>query len=112
MSENKFQPVEAEESTGKVWWSAFVSQVPGILVFVVIVAAFFAYSLGGGEDLFHGIGMLLVGPVVYLAPSAVAWNRKHNNRAAIITLNILLGWTLIGWVGALVWAMTKDVEGK
>ena len=102
MEDNRFQPVEAEKK-------GFASQVPGIIAFVVIMAAMVAYY-SGGEGFFHGIGMLLVGPVVYLVPAAVAWNRKHNNRAAIITLNILLGWTVIGWVGALVWAMTKDVE--
>ena len=26
----------------------------------------------------------------------------------LIALNILLGWTVIGWVVALVWALTKD----
>jgi hypothetical protein len=29
---------------------------------------------------------------------------------AITVLNVLLGWTFIGWVVALVWASTMDVE--
>nr|WP_320118036.1 superinfection immunity protein [uncultured Marinifilum sp.] len=43
---------------------------------------------------------------VYFIPTFVGWNKKNVN--AIILLNIFLGWTFIGWVVALVWAVTKD----
>lgn len=43
---------------------------------------------------------------LYFLPSIVGWHKR--NAAAIITLNVLLGWTFIGWVVALVWAMTHD----
>jgi hypothetical protein len=42
----------------------------------------------------------------YFIPAIVAGARKHHNAGAIFMLNLLLGWTLIGWVGALVWACT------
>jgi hypothetical protein len=45
---------------------------------------------------------------VYIIPSFVAWERRHRNRNAIIALNILLGWTFVGWAVALVWALTVD----
>ncbi len=106
MGDNKFQPVETEESTRKVWWSKLGTQAPGIMVFTVIVIAFFAFDSGEGNFL-DGLGMLLIGPFIYLIPGAVAWHRKHNNRNAIIMLNILLGWTFLGWVDALVWALTN-----
>jgi hypothetical protein len=32
---------------------------------------------------------------------------KHN-AGAIFALNLLLGWTLVGWVVALVWALAVD----
>jgi Superinfection immunity protein len=38
----------------------------------------------------------------HFMPTIVAWERYHNNRGAIFVLNVLLGWTLIGWVVALV----------
>ena len=41
---------------------------------------------------------------VYLAPAAIAWFRFHSHAAAIAALNVFLGWTLLGWVVALVWA--------
>jgi len=33
---------------------------------------------------------------------------KKRNVGAIFVLNLFLGWTLVGWVVALVWACTKD----
>jgi len=48
--------------------------------------------------------------VVYFFPTVVAFSRRHRNRAAILTLNLLLGWTMLGWIGALVWSMTANTE--
>ena len=44
----------------------------------------------------------------YFAPSLVAFARIHSKRQAILALNILLGWTAIFWVAALVWALTEN----
>ena len=41
---------------------------------------------------------------IYFTPSIVAHQNKHPRRTAIRVLNLLLGWTFIGWVVALVWA--------
>lgn len=43
---------------------------------------------------------------VYLAPVIVAYGRGHHNRHAIAALDVLLGWTVIGWIASLVWAFT------
>lgn len=43
---------------------------------------------------------------MYLVPAIVAMARHHHNGGAIFALNLLLGWTLIGWVASLVWALT------
>ena len=48
------------------------------------------------------LGLLLF----YFAPTIVAGLRKHHNAMAIGALNLLLGWTVIGWIAALVWALT------
>lgn len=45
---------------------------------------------------------------LYFLPFIVATNKSHNQTGAILVLNILLGWTLIGWVIALVWACSND----
>lgn len=50
--------------------------------------------------------VLLCALAIYFAPTEVARQRHHPQIAAIFVLNLLLGWTLLGWVGAMVWAWT------
>ena len=45
--------------------------------------------------------------IIYFLPSIVAHNRKHKNASAIAILNLFLGWTLLGWVVALIWAVSN-----
>lgn len=42
----------------------------------------------------------------YLTPMIVAYARGHKNTLAISVLNLLTGWTVIGWLVALVWSCT------
>ena len=52
--------------------------------------------------------LLAVGVVIYFLPSYVAVKRCHKNAGAIIALNILTGWTFLGWVVSLVWALKAE----
>lgn len=54
----------------------------------------------------HFIG---VGFVMYFLPSIIAFARSKRDIVGIILLNFFLGWTVIGWVVALVWAAKTDV---
>lgn len=36
------------------------------------------------------------------------YGKDKRNAGAIFALNLFLGWTLVGWVVALVWAVSKD----
>lgn len=56
---------------------------------------------------FAGIlaGVILLG--LYVAPGFIASARRHHNAPAIWALNILLGWSALGWIAALVWALTQ-----
>jgi len=49
---------------------------------------------------------------IYLIPSIMAAWHKHSKRDAIQLLNILTGWTFIGWVVAAVWAYTENNRNK
>jgi hypothetical protein len=42
--------------------------------------------------------------VLYLVPSIDAIYRKHPKTGWIVLLNLLAGWTLLGWAMAFVWA--------
>lgn len=54
--------------------------------------------------------VILVSIGIYFIPYIVAKQNKKQNAGAIGALNFFLGWTLVGWVVALVWAMSKDVS--
>ena len=44
--------------------------------------------------------------VLYFGPAIVAAIRKHHQQNAIFIPNFLLGWTVLGWIVALIWATT------
>jgi len=44
---------------------------------------------------------------LFILPSIVAAVRGHGSYGAIIAVNFLLGWTLIGWLWAFIWSLTK-----
>jgi len=46
---------------------------------------------------------------MYFLPSILAFARSKRDTTAIVLLNFFLGWTMIGWVVALVWAVKTDV---
>jgi hypothetical protein len=93
------------------------SSVPWILAATALVSLC-ALLIGG---ILHSQGMspevaelLIKGGLVvlavlmtasfYFAPSMVARSRQHRNFKAILALNILFGWTFIGWAVAMIWA--------
>lgn len=43
---------------------------------------------------------------LYLLPTLIAALRSHHNTGAIAILNIALGWTILGWLAALIWSAT------
>lgn len=54
--------------------------------------------------------ILLIG--IYFLPSIVAMCRKHVNFTAIFILNLFLGFTLFGWVFALIWAVYNSTTER
>lgn len=56
----------------------------------------------------NGIIFLIIFFMMYFLPGLIASQRKHSNRGPIWAINFFLGWTFLGWVAALVWAMTSD----
>ncbi|TRZ50036.1 superinfection immunity protein [bacterium] len=44
---------------------------------------------------------------IYFLPTLIAFLRQHKNSLAIFLLNLLLGWTVLGWVASLVWSVMK-----
>ena len=50
---------------------------------------------------------LVIAALLYFVPTLVAGLRHHHRTTAIFLLNLFLGWTFVGWVGALFWACTN-----
>lgn len=44
----------------------------------------------------------------YFAPALVAAARQRSNKNAIFVLNLFLGWTVLGWIIALIWSVMED----
>jgi hypothetical protein len=62
----------------------------------------------------HFLGLLFFplfgfGFVLYFLPTLIAFARNKRDTTSILLLNFFLGWTAIGWVIALVWAVKVDV---
>jgi len=50
--------------------------------------------------------LLVILIFMYFIPWVVASVRKHPQQNSIMVLNLFLGWTFIGWVIALIWAVS------
>lgn len=55
-------------------------------------------------------GLLFLMVIIYIIPILVSAFRGHNNIASISALNILLGWTGLGWAAALIWSLSDQEE--
>ena len=55
-----------------------------------------------------GLLAIVIAVPIYFAPSLVARRRKKRNAVAIFALNLLAGWTIIGWGAALIWSFMAD----
>jgi len=49
---------------------------------------------------------------IYFAPALVAFWRDHPNYYSILIVNLLIGWTIIGWFITLAWAFAGFNENK
>ena len=49
---------------------------------------------------------LVILGLLYFTPTLIALSRGHHNAGPIFVLNAVLGWTVLGWIGAFVWSLT------
>jgi len=50
-----------------------------------------------------------IGTVLYFLPTIIAAIKSKRDTLAIFLLNFFLGWSVIGWIIALIWAAKSDV---
>ena len=49
---------------------------------------------------------------VYLIPTIIAFSRGHASKWGIGVLNIVLGWSLVFWVVALIWSLSNKGQSQ
>ena len=89
-----------------------ISRLVGLTILILL---FFLTLLVGSLfsetfDVVYVLPPIALGIYLYILPSLVAYRRDHRNLVPIIIVNLAFGWTLIGWVAALVWATATRPE--
>jgi len=56
--------------------------------------------------------MLMAIVLLYMLPTLIAFGREHPRRQDLAVVNILLGWTLIGWIAVFLWASLVQTEDE
>lgn len=51
---------------------------------------------------------IIIGFVIYFIPTVVASLRRHRSVMAIAFLNVLAGWTFVGWILAMIWSLENS----
>ena len=79
-----------------------------------LVAAPFscAQAFAATDEENFAAGLSVVFLFLYFFPAILAKLRYPRNTAAIFVLDLLLGWTALGWIIALVWACTDYCRPK
>lgn len=52
--------------------------------------------------------LLLLCLIIYMLPTLIAYARDVPSRQTITVVNIIFGWTLIGWFICFLWAMLAE----
>lgn len=56
-----------------------------------------------------GIFTLILALSLYFVPAMIAVGRRHVNALPILLTNLYVGWTVLGWIAALIWALSNTV---
>ncbi|AHF04773.1 hypothetical protein MARPU_13650 [Marichromatium purpuratum 984] len=75
----------------------------GWLALLVVINALYPIDVSG-------LFLSAVFITLYVLPGLIAYDRGLTKRLRITVINVLFGWTLVGWVGLLLWALLGDGE--
>ncbi len=81
-------------------------------IMALAIALFFLGMARNHDDLLapFNLILLLIGMAVYLLPTILALYRNCHATSWIIMVNILAGWTIVGWFAAIGWAAAGKAE--
>jgi len=52
--------------------------------------------------------VILLFLIIYCLPAIIAGCKGKKNAGAIFALNLLLGWTVLGWIICFIWSLCND----
>ena len=92
-------------------FGVFLFLVLGLCVMMVLPwgQVFYQNNIEGN---YKSLFILVVIASLYFLPAITANNRNHKDKKAILLLNVIFGWTALGWIVALVWSYTGAVSQK
>ncbi len=83
-----------------------------MLFFVILSVLCALIAMISGMDFIDGLGFIFGGLIIavwYFTPYIIALCREHKKMLRIFWLNLLTGWTRVGWLVALIWALNHDI---
>ena len=100
---------ESREYSCGMWiQNPVVMCINGLWIFLGII--FLLAGIANGDEVFwiclFGAIFGYIATYIYMLPAIFAASRKHPQFVPILLVNLFFGETLIGWVGALIWATT------
>jgi hypothetical protein len=100
------EQLAAKTTRSTVWFWALI--MLGVAAAVAALGTFVGWW--DWSAVLWGVGswLVFVGAIVlYFVPTIIAVKRKHRSTGGIVALNILAGWTFLGWLIALVWSLSS-----
>jgi hypothetical protein len=56
------------------------------------------------------VAIIILAICFYFLPTMIASIRHSEHGTGIFWVNLLFGWTVLGWIAALIWAVTERIE--
>ena len=63
-------------------------------------------------EILLGFFVIILFIFFYFIPTMVAMKRNIKNILGVFFLNFFLGWTGLGWIGALIWSVVEEPVNK
>jgi Superinfection immunity protein len=54
--------------------------------------------------------LLIAGAILYFVPTVIAWWLRVKSLRSIFYINLVFGWTIVGWIFAVIWTMAERNE--
>lgn len=106
-----------ERDSSKKYYSSF--WVFSILAWISALVPVVILAVSWFDEISIMFGIILASMVFgifyvyfYFLPYLVANKKNHTQKRAIYILNVLLGWTFLGWIISLIWACTEPKENN